>query len=59
MNSIGRDIFIILIRNNNLIAGGAPGYEMYGCDKKIASRPNHDAENLSGSGCGYKYLMEK
>ncbi len=56
---VGRDMFIILIRDGKVIPGGAPGYELKGCDKKIASRVNHDAENLSGSGCGYKYLMEK
>ncbi len=58
-NVVGRDMFIILIRDGKVIPGGAPGYELKGCDKKIASRVNHDAENLSGSGCGYKYLMEK
>ncbi len=59
-NVVGRDIFIILIRNDKVIAGGAPGYELKGCDKSVSSNSGFvDAESYSGSGCGYKYLMEK
>lgn len=59
-NVVGRDIFIILIRNNKVIAGGAPSYELKGCDKAINSSSGFvDAESFSGSGCGYKYLYEK
>ena len=58
-NVVGRDIFVILIRKGQVIAGGAPGNELKGCSKDISSKANHDIENLSGSGCGYKYLYEK
>lgn len=59
-NVVGRDIFIILIRNDKVIAGGAPGYELKGCNKSVSSDSGYiDAERFSGSGCGYQYLMEK
>lgn len=59
-NVVGRDIFIILIRNDKVIAGGAPGYVLKGCTKKANSNNGHvHAEDYAGSGCGYKYLMEK
>ena len=58
-NVVGRDMFIILFRGNKVIPGGAPGYELYGCDKSVASHTAYyGADRMSGSGCGYKYLYE-
>ena len=58
-NIVGRDMYIILFRENRVIPGGADGYELKGCDMNIASQSGAvDANSLSGSGCGAKYLLE-
>lgn len=50
---------MVLFRGNKVIPAGAPGYELKGCDKSISSNPgNVGTGDLSGSGCGYKYLYE-
>lgn len=59
-NIVGRDMYIIIFRENRAIPGGAAGYEFKGCDKSIASNSTAiGADRLSGSGCGAKYLLEK
>ena len=58
-NIVGRDMFVIVFRNNKVIPGGAPEYPCYGCDKSIQSSPGWGGPHTkSGSGCGYKYLYE-
>ena len=58
-NVIGRDMYLILFRENRVIPAGAKGYEFKGCDKNIASQSGaQGADQLSGSGCGAKYLLE-
>jgi len=57
-NIVGRDMFVIYIRDK-IIPAGAQGYEAKGCDKNIKSNSGFiDAVSKSGSGCGYKYLYE-
>ena len=59
-NIVGRDMYVIIFRENRAIPGGAVGYEFKGCDKNIASNSTAiGSDRLSGSGCGAKYLLEK
>ena len=58
-NIVGRDMYVILFEKNRVIPGGADGYELKGCDKNIASQSGAvDANKMSGSGCGAKYLLK-
>lgn len=59
-NTLGRDLYVVLFRKKDkIIPGGAPGYELKGCDKSISSTAGAwGANSFSGSGCGYKYLYE-
>ncbi|MBE7713490.1 MAG: type II secretion system protein [Cyanobacteria bacterium SIG26] len=58
-NVVGRDIYILLFRNNTIIPAGHPDYPGKGCDKNVASENGAlGAYTKTGSGCAYKYLRE-
>ena len=58
-NVVGRDMFIIIFRDNKVIPGGAKGYEFKGCTKNVQSTQSYiGADQFAGSGCGEKFLRE-
>ena len=60
-NVIGRDMYIILFREDKVIPGGAEGYEemFRGCSSPLpSSQGAYDAIKKAGSGCGAEYLMK-
>lgn len=65
-NTIGRDMFVVILIKNKAIAYGSKEYgkDTNGCDKNAVSEPlfgsfNYaNASGLAGAGCSSEYLYK-
>ncbi|MFR1672413.1 MAG: type II secretion system protein [Candidatus Gastranaerophilaceae bacterium] len=58
-NTVGRDIFLILVRNDKAIPAGADGYKYKDCSKTAVSDEGAvGIRGLAGVDCSAEYLLE-
>ena len=59
-NTVGRDIFLIVIRNQKAVPAGADEWEYKACDKNAVSDAGATGiDGIAGVDCSAKYLLEK
>ena len=58
-NTVGRDIFLILVRNDKAIPAGADGYKLKDCSKTaVSSSGSIGIQGFAGVDCSAEYLLE-